>query len=193
MLAAIGLLLAVATAANAHGGVATLQVGSERINPGGTLELLGDMTSEGSVEITLVADGDGSIRSLGTVQADQEGHFLVYLAIPADLPGGDCSIRARSEVEEAIVPIVVAGASVGGEEGQLPGQDEAFAGAPPSIGVAPLAGQSGAVTQPRSLAPAQPTPPANISLIVLAVGGALVAAFALGGFARRRGARRPGR
>ena len=193
MLVAIGLLLAVPSATNAHGGVATLQVGPERINPGGTLEVLGDMTTEGSVDITLVGVADGSIRSLGTVLADREGHFLAYLAIPGDLIGGDYSIRARSEVEEASAPIVVTGAAVGGEEGQLPGQDEAFAGVAPSIGVAPVGGQPGAATQPRSLAPAQPTPPASVPLIVLAIGGALVAAFGLGAIARRRTARRAGR
>ena len=167
--------------------MATLQLGSERVNPGGTLDLLGDMTAEGSVEITLVADADASTRLLGTVEADRDGHFRSFLTVPGDLAGGSYSVIARTATEEARAPIVIAGTQIAGEEGQQPGQDEAFVGgaSPPPAGGSPAA----IAATPRSLAPAQPSQPANQPMTVLVVAIAVTGAIFVGGVARTRARR----
>jgi hypothetical protein len=183
--AVLSLSLAIVSGVSAHGGVATLQLGSERINPGGTLELLGDMATEGSVEITLVAEADGSVLALGTVQADYDGHFQAFLAVPDELPNGSYVVRARAAIDEASAPIVIAGAQVAGEEGQLPGQDEALAGgiAAPAPGGSPAAA---AVVTPRSSAPSQPSQPADLPVTLLVVAIVVTGAIFLGGLARAR-------
>ncbi|MDO8483960.1 MAG: hypothetical protein Q7S35_03315 [Candidatus Limnocylindrales bacterium] len=130
---AAALTLAATSPVSAHGGVATLQLGSERINPGGTLEVVGDMTTDGSIALILIADADGAARPMATLAAGDDGHFQAFVVIPGDVPEGSYTVSAGNGVDLTRAPIVIAGVRVPeGEQGQLPGQDEALAGALPS-------------------------------------------------------------
>ena len=189
----IGLwLVALVPVIEAHGGTATLQVPASRVNPGGTLELLGDMTAEGPVELYLIA-GDGLVRSLGTATADVAGHFQSYITLPADLPTGDYAVTARSAVDEAMNRLTIAGLPVpAGEDGTLPGQDDIFAGStagtpqtePISASALPIVGGTGAAGRPSETF-GHPGPVGLVEVlvaVVLAVG----LAFGFGGIVRLR-------
>lgn len=173
-----------ASIAAAHDGSPTLQVGAERVNPGGTLEVIGDLKAEGTVALTLVAGTGGTPRPLGTASADHDGNFQAFVIVPADVPAGSYSVRARSEVDEASVPILVGRVpETGADDGRLPGQDEALAGtgassnAVPSIAV-PVAPEPDAVETSVGVIP--------IALVVLV---AVVLAFAIGTLAKARSRR----
>jgi len=174
-------LLASVSIVDAHGGVPTLQLGSERVNPGGTLELLGDMTAEGPVDIGIVAGAGGEPRQLGTATADETGHFLVYMSVPSDLPVGSYVVRARSASDEASAPVSVVGVPLTGDDGQLPGQDEALAGVPTSPPIASAV--------PDRLAPRPPTPSAGPIDVVVPLAVGLVVALGLGALVRLRARR----
>lgn len=175
-------------AANAHGGVATLQLSSERTNPGATIEVIGDMTTDGSVILTLIAAGDGAVRPLATLLVVDDGHFQAFVELPSDLPGGSYTVTAANGLDFASAPLVITGPAVaGGEEGQLPGQDEAFVGAGPSA-VAPGAGASD-VVPPRQLVPEGSGPAASVPQAFLVAVLAFVVALALGATVRIRSGR----
>jgi hypothetical protein len=180
---AVALLVLSAAGVTAHGGVPTLQLGAERINPGGTIELLGDMTTEGTVELSLV--GGTTVRSLGNAVADYEGHFQMFVIVPVDIAAGRYTVHAESAVERASAPLVVAGPPLGGEEGQLPGQDEARAG------VQPGASGPGVVESGRgaSSVDGYDARPVKVSILLLIVIGAVVAALAFGALVRTRSSR----
>jgi hypothetical protein len=167
-----------------HGGVPTLQVTAERVHPGGTLDLLGDMTTEGPVDIQLVAPAEADVWSLGSVEADYEGHFRSFLIVPADVPVGEYRVRAQMATEQATTSIVVAGPPIAGEDGQLPGQDEAFAGAAASAAgptAQPVSGPASGVVQ-------RTTPPgADIPTTLLVVAAVVALAVLLGTVLRSRG------
>jgi hypothetical protein len=174
MLVVLWLLgLVLPTTAAAHGGIATLQAQPERLNPGGTVELTGDMTTEDLVELVLVADAGGGSLVLGTAMADYEGHFVVSFLVPAGVPVGGYRILARSIVDQADARIEVAGPPLVGEAGQLPGQDEALAGVQPSAGQAP-----GGNPLVNPLTPDPTNPPADLGLTALVV--IIVVGLALG-------------
>lgn len=181
----MALLWLMAVGVQAHGGVPALQLGAERISPGGTIELLGDMTTEGTVDLRLVAGT--TVRSLGTADADYEGHFQVFVIVPADIPTGTYTVHAESAVERASAPLVVAGAPIGGEEGQLPGQDEARAGVLPGASGAAVVDGSGGET----IVDGPDAAPVNVSILPVVVIGAVVAAVAFGAALRTRSSRMP--
>ena len=180
-------LAAAAPTVSAHGGVATLQLGAERVGPGGTIEVFGDMTTEGQVALTLIAASDGAARALATLATADDGHFQAFLELPADLSGGIYSVTAGNGVDLASAPLVIAGPAAAGEEGQLPGQDEAFAGGGSAIPAATA--PAPAVIPPQTLIPASPSPPVDGPLAVLVVLLALGLALAIGAVARFRAAR----
>ena len=166
---AIGALasLLLAASASAHGGVPTLQVNTDRINPGGTVELRGDMTGDEPVELSLQA-GDGSTLALGTIETDWEGHFVAALTMPVDVAAGTYVVRVQSPFEEATTKIVVAGPPLAqAGAGQPLGRDEAFAG---SIAVA-----SAPAGQPAT----QWVPPAGADSTIRVIGAVLVVALVL--------------
>jgi len=177
-------LVMVAPNAFGHGGAPTLQVAAERVNPGGTLDLLGDMTTEGRVDIQLVAPAEAYVWSLGSVEADHEGHFRLFLIVPAEVPTGEYHVRAQMATEQATTAIVIAGPPVAGEEGQPPGQDEALAGA-----AAPAVGPTAPVIAEPASGPVFPaTPPgAHIPTMVLVVAAVVALALLLGTVLRSRG------
>jgi hypothetical protein len=172
-------------AVSAHGGVATFQLGAERINPGGTIEVSGDMTTDDPVVLTLVADADGAARPITTLTALDEGHFRAFVDLPGDVPGGSYTVTASNGLDFASVPLVIAGGPVAdGEQGQRPGQDEAFAGALPSPGGAPGTVSLGAPQPLRT--PANAGQAADKRSIVVVVVAAIGLAFVLGTVARSR-------
>jgi hypothetical protein len=187
VLAAAWLATVAAGSATGHGGVPILQAASERVNPGGTLDLLGDMTTEGSVQILLGAPSDAVVWTLGSADADHEGHFRVFLVVPVDLPAGDYRIRARMATEEATTRIVVSGPPIV-EGGGRPGQDEALAGVQPDPGVA--APNATGVAVPPSVTPVRgPGPDLTLAVGAVALGIATAALLGLVARARsRRGA-----
>jgi hypothetical protein len=182
--AAVVVLVALTASAAAHGGVATLQLGTERANPGATIEVIGDMTTAGQVVLTVVSAIDGAAREVATVVSDEDGHFQAFVTLPTDVPGGQATVVASIGQDVVGAQVVIAGSPVAsGEEGQLRGQDEAFAGAaPPSGWVAGIT----PVASPRTLAPASPVAPANVPLTLVVIGVAITSAFAAGAIARRR-------
>ena len=133
-------ILVVAGPAAAHGGVPTLQLQEDRINPGGSAELRGDMTGDEPVDVSLQA-GDGSTLALGRIETDWEGHFVTAVTIPADIAAGTYIVRVTSPLEEATTRLVIGGPPLLPEaDGQPLGRDEALAG-PVAAASAP-AGQS---------------------------------------------------
>ena len=86
------------------------------------------MTAEGPVALYLIAP-DSVVRSLGGANADAEGHFQAFIALPRDLPTGSYSVAARSATDRATSRLIIDGIPVPvGDEGQLPGRDDIFAG-----------------------------------------------------------------
>lgn len=167
-----------------HGGVATLQVAVGRVNPGGTLDLLGDMTTEGHVDIQLVAPAEASVWLLGAVEADDEGHFRSFLIVPPDVPVGEYRVRAQMATEQATTSIVIAGLPIAGDEGQPLGQDEALAGSAASAAQSTVPAVVGSAPAPEVPATELGT---NVPGILLAVAVALALALVLGTVLRSRG------
>jgi FtsP/CotA-like multicopper oxidase with cupredoxin domain len=128
--------VAVTTVA-AHGGVPILQVSSERVQPGGSLDVLADMTSQGSFEVILLAPAGAEQWTLGRFDTDYEDHIRVVVVIPTDVPAGGYQIVARGDREEASAPLEVSGSPDTGETGQRLGQDEARAPVPSDAGLGP--------------------------------------------------------
>lgn len=173
-------LLVSAASASAHGGVPTLQLQVDRINPGGSVELRGDMTGDDPVELSLQA-GDGSTLALGQIETDWEGHFVTAVIIPADVAAGTYIVRVTSPFEEATTRIMVAGPPLLPEaEGQPLGRDEALA-APGSVATA-------AAGQPATQWTPPPGADSTIRVIgaVIVVALVLVFALAVGTVSRRR-------
>jgi hypothetical protein len=164
-----------------------LQLGADRVNPGGALEVIGDLKAEGGVEVTLVTGAGGATYSLGTIWADHDGHFQAFVTIPVDAPTGSYSLLVRSGVDEATVGILVAGLPVSaGDEGQPPGQDEARAAAVTASNVAPQ------ITAQLAPEPAVGEPSVGVIPVAIAILVAIGLALGIGTLARvgsRRSAR----
>lgn len=179
--AAIVGLVALVPMVAAHGGKATLQLAVGQVNPGGTLDVRGDLLGEGHVEMRLVAIAGGASILIGTAEADAEGHFQAFLTVPSDLPAGSYAVQALAGIDKASAPIVIAGPALSdGEQGQQPGQEEGL--------VAPVATAPPIDRQPlERLATATTVPASPIEIAVELLIG-LIAAVALGTFVRRRSA-----
>ena len=160
-------LMVLASQASAHGGIPSLQLTADRINPGGSVELRGDMTGDEPVDLSLQA-GDGSTLALGRIETDWEGHFVTAVSIPADVAAGTYIVRVTSPFEEATTRLVVAGPPLlPGAEGQPLGRDEALAERG-SVAAAP-AGQTAT----------QWTPPPGADSTVRVIGAVIVVALVL--------------
>lgn len=184
---AIAWFLSMASTAAAHDGSPRLQLGADRVNPGGTLEVIGDLKTEGAVEVALATGEGGAARLLGTIWADHDGHFQAFVTVPADVSTGSYSLWVRSGVEEATVVISVAGSPVlAGDEGQPPGQDEARAATVTASDVVPSI-----VAQP---APDPAVAEPSVGIIPAAIAILIAIGLALGiGTVARVGSRRSGR
>jgi hypothetical protein len=121
--AALALLLALSGVASAHGEL-ILQLGAERIQPGGTVEVRGDLGQGESFEVALISRADGSRRLIATIPATEEGHFQSFVTVPADVPGGDYLVEVAVDLAVVRAPLTVAGAPVDGVGGGGPEQEE---------------------------------------------------------------------
>jgi hypothetical protein len=100
----------IATGAPALGhGETFFQVGAERIQPGGQVEIRFDLGTGDAFEIALVSKADGSRRVIATVGATEEGHYQGYVTVPSDVPAGDYLVEAAVDLVVARAPLTVAG------------------------------------------------------------------------------------
>lgn len=121
----------------AHGEL-TLELGAERVQPGGSIEVRGDLGSGEAFEVSLIASADGSRRVIATIPTIDEGHFQSYVTVPADLAGGDYLVEVAVGLSVARAPLVVAGPPVDGGGGAGPEQEEGLVQPMPSgFGVGP--------------------------------------------------------
>jgi hypothetical protein len=193
-LLALGLLLAPGTGLSvfAHG-EETLELGAERVQPGGSVEVRGDLGTGGRFGVALISKEDGSRWSLGTIAAVEEGHFDGYVTLPPDLPMGDylVEVTAAEAVDPATAraPIVIVGSAIG-PGGERPDQAEGLPGPSTSgfpggdratSGVAPS--RSGSHAEP--VAPAAAPRPLSVVTVAAGVLGVLVLGVLGGAIARR--------
>ena len=162
-----------------------VQLGTDRVRPGESIEVLADMTAQGTFALLLAAPAAARSWTLGGFDADYEGHVRTVVTIPADVEPGTYRLVARGATEEAVAPLEVVAGAAQEEAGQPLGQDEARAPVPSDPGVAapvPVGASPGA-----SDARDSGLPPAVV-VIVLALSVALM----IGWLARsRRGWIRP--
>ena len=89
-------LLSTAAPVSAHGGEPRLEIGSQTLAPGGVLEIRGvDFEFEETITLTLV--GTSVELDAGVMTGDEEGSFLLNLALPGDLAEGTYFIRAATD------------------------------------------------------------------------------------------------
>lgn len=90
--------------AYAHGGEPRLEISLDRINPGGTLEVRGvEFDYDEPVTLSLMR---AEIQiPLMDVIADPEGVFTQVIVLPADLPPGEYTFRAKSEHHKVLSPV----------------------------------------------------------------------------------------
>jgi hypothetical protein len=174
---------ATATSVTAHGQV-TLQLGAERIEPGGSIEVRGDLGTGEVFEVALVAKADGSRRVIGTIPAIEEGHFQSYVTLPADVTAGDYLVEVAVDSTVARAPLTIAGVPIlpGGE---APDRDEPL-GAPIPSGLGPAADND--ATVPGAGAPAgserSPLEGVTVLSVALVLGIGLLALLRLAGLRR---------
>ncbi|MBA2381650.1 MAG: hypothetical protein H0V73_06035 [Chloroflexi bacterium] len=120
---AVVLLQSLAGEILAHGEL-TFQLGVERVQPGGTLEIRGDLGAGDQLEITLVAKSDGARRLIATIETAEEGHLHTFVTVPADVAVGDYLVEAAFELTVMRAPLTVAGPPIVEEPDEQPGQEE---------------------------------------------------------------------
>jgi hypothetical protein len=169
--------------AAAHGEL-IFQLGAERIQPGGSIEVRGDLGRGEAFAITLVSRIDGSRRVIATVPAIEEGHFQASVVIPSDVATGEYVVEASAEGTVIRAPLTIAGSPVGEAGGGLPGQDEGFAQPVPSGLGRPVVG-SAAITPTAESARTAQSSVAGLAIVGV-VGAAAIALVALLRTADRR-------
>jgi len=145
------LSLFVVPGASAHARQPRLEINTERINPGGILDVRGvEFDYEQSVSLYL--ERTGIVIQLGEVITDLEGIFIHMVVVPIDLPQGEYNIRAVTDHHNILSPtLTVHGSAIleGGGQGERDEDDGLLAPMPTyAPGVVP-----GGVLQPT----AQPT------------------------------------
>jgi hypothetical protein len=105
--------------ATAHGQF-ILQLGAERVQPGGAIEVRGDLGVGEAFEVALIAKADGGRRLIATIPATEEGHFLTYVTVPSDVPVGDYLLEVAVDLSVIRAPLTVAGSPITGEVGDGP-------------------------------------------------------------------------
>jgi len=186
MAAAIGFPGAIPVAAH---GELILQLGSERVAPGGVVEVRGDLGMGSTVQIVLISKADGSRRPIATLEDFEEGHFQQYVTIPPDVAAGDYLVEAGTDVVTVRAPLAIVG-SAAVEGGDRPDQGEPLIVPNSSVGVGgALATQAagaplGGVVVGSPVREAWPLPPIGIAVVAVFAALALLAGLRLAG--RRR-------
>lgn len=131
-ISAILLAFLVTQTVSAHGDDPRIEINTDKLNPGSVLDIRGvDFEFEEAVTVSL--SGAQSEISFGTVLADVEGVFLLFITLPVDLPEGTYVIRATTDdhvVESP--PITVSGMAImeGGGQGERAEEDALLAPMP---------------------------------------------------------------
>jgi len=186
MAAAIGFPGAIPVAAH---GELILQLGSERVAPGGVVEVRGDLGMGSTVQIVLISKADGSRRPIANLEDFEEGHFQEYVTIPPDVAAGDYLVEAGTDVVTVRAPLAIVG-SAAVEGGDRPDQGEPLIVPNPTPGVGgALATQAagaplGGVVVGSPVREAWPLPPIGIAVVAVFAALALLAGLRLAG--RRR-------
>lgn len=164
--------------AQAHEGPPRLELTTDRIPPGATLEVRG-INLGADLSVTVWLSGAGREVQLGEVIGDAHGDFLRGFALPADLLTGAYVVRAvSSDGTIADAPLNIEGAPIfAGEEerGQRDRWEPLLAPMPARAAQVASANPSAA----RPPAEAEPVLPTRLVLssslaIVLLVGGLLI-------------------
>ena len=185
--AVVAVVAAMSSAPVAAHGQPILQLGAERIQPGGSVEVRGDLGIGEVFEVALIAKADGSRRLIATIPAVEEGHFQSFVTVPADVAVGDYLLEVAVDLSVVRAPLTVAGSPIGGEDGGGPDQGDGL-GQPLASGLAGGAGGAGGLGA-RSSDPALPGgPPTStrtgrspIDGVVIIAAAAAIAIGALGG------------
>ncbi len=135
-LVALCLLIALTSAAAlAHDGPPRLELNTDRIPPGATLEVRGvNLASDESINLTLI--GNGSEFPLGVAMTDAHGDFTQAFALPTELTEGAYIVRAsKATGPVAEAPLTVFGPAVSAEDegGQREEEDGLLAPMPTVI------------------------------------------------------------
>jgi hypothetical protein len=167
--AALGRVAAVPAAAH---GELVFQVGAERIQPGGTVEVRGDLGTGSTIDIVLISKIDGTRRPVATLTNVDEGHFQDFVTIPADVATGDYVVEAGTESIAARAPLTVAGSAVA-EGGDGPDRGDGLLAPMPSgwSGYSPASPATGVRSGPAVAITGDiegwPLPPLSIAVIVV--------------------------
>ena len=159
----------------AHADEPRLEIGVERINPGGTLEIRGvDFAPEGPV--TLVLTSQETKISLGIIAADVEGGFSLLYVLPAWLGEGTYTVEASSgEHQIAGPPFMVSGVAVAEEEEESQrGQEDALLAPMPTFAAPTVAAPTGGT--PASPISTRARSSVALALVAVAAAGAALAA-----------------
>jgi hypothetical protein len=138
----------------AHGSEPRLELGAERLYPGGALEIRG-VDFEAETAFTLFLIGPGIEIDLGEVTPDVEGGFNQVFSLPADLPEGLYHIQAVTSDHDLSSPefTVLAGALPSGEQGEQRQEEESLLAPIPTIATVTVAETQQPVLTVTSTAP----------------------------------------
>jgi hypothetical protein len=110
--------------ASAHGRTPRLEISAERMNPGGVLDIRG-VEFDYEELVTLYLERQGTVVSLGEINADLEGIFIHTIVLPADLPAGEYTVRGVTEHHDVLSPIFsVQGSAISNEGGGQGSRDD---------------------------------------------------------------------
>ena len=177
------LALGVTRPAYAHGGQPRLEINTDRINPGGVVDVRGvEFGYDDLVMLALI--GSVAEIALGEITANAEGEFKQIVALPSDLAEGTYYFRATTIHHWVISPpLTIWGTAPSMSEGGQGRRDEDDGLLAPmptfAPGVVPDDAISHGQAQPASeAAPATTGNPGILVLVVLLVLGIIVV-FAL--------------
>ncbi|MEO5939914.1 MAG: hypothetical protein ABIZ72_03190 [Candidatus Limnocylindrales bacterium] len=117
-------MAAVSVVATAAHDDVLLQLSAERIQPGGTVEVRGDLGVGESFDIVLISEADGSRRVIASISATEEGHFQSFVVVPADVSAGDYLVEVAVDLTTVRAPLTVAGSPIDAAGGDGPEQEE---------------------------------------------------------------------
>ena len=117
--------LALPALAAAHGGAPALILQPDRVNPGGVLTVRGeDLGADEPINFRVV--GTNLTIPVGDMTADPEGHLVVALQVPVDMPVGVYALEAyqASGARIANAVVFVEGPPILDGQGGQGGKDE---------------------------------------------------------------------
>ena len=174
--AILAIALCGANPAMAHGGEPRLEISTEKLNPGATLEVRGvDFEQEETIALSLI--GANIDIALVEVIADVEGGFTQAIVLPADLPEGEYHIRAVTDDHDLTSPLltVFGPAITNAEDGQRAEDDPLLAPMPtfaPGAVPATVIPHDNVKDKPQM--PANKLPISAIVIVALMVGAGIV-------------------